>query len=649
MTKSVLYKLIRSCMIPVMVLCACIPTQGASIEITRTPNPDIWPYTGYKSETDLTACVVVRIPAEMIADYPDATISSVKVGWGTQKVSGKVTGFVRRSLQGEDICISSERTVSYSKTLYTLSFGSNGPAVGENSGDLYIGYYTVMPAGECSVPTYTYKTDMAPGMQWLGALKTDAEPKMPDSYVYEDMGTDPTDYPIIMSLMLRTTDNKYKEMAVITRAYTPACLTFNEPATGYFTVQNKGTSAISSIEMTYTAGNDSKSIEFATNIASGKSANISVPVVALNDAMHTVEITKVNGNTNGTDSKTELDLLGVSPETAAAYERRPLVELFVSEGACYSPSGINEHFIPGILDYYDYLTVIYRHLGDKFMIDNGVTEYDEDTQLYLDLMGGDKAGVYIPGMSVDRSWNGGIDPALLSKGGLGMPLPTVMFAPSIYATAMSTPTFANISVSSNYDGQGKPFTVTVNGHVATGTIGNRPLNMTLYLTESGIESDSQDFTTDEERENYGGVFVHDHVIRLQPTAMYGDPVELNADGNFSMTYELEIDPEDEWNPEEMTLVAILNRPLLADWRRSAVVNTTEVTLAESVSGISVPDTDATLTIEAVDGRIVATGADSIEVYDTNGRRIANNGLQTGLYVVRATASGRVITTKIAVK
>lgn len=639
-----------------LVLLGCIcGLQAATIKITHTPNFYIWPYTGYQnsSPVDVEAAVVVRIPRSMIEQYGNATIYSVNVGWDSMNKTGKARGFVRTAVDGPDLAVSAEKelpklTYENGDKLTSLSFGNSELTVSSVLGDadnLYIGYYTMMPKGEFSIPTDVNQSNVAEGMQWLGRLNDGADPYQAGNYDYADVSGGGA-CPIIISLTLRTTEDTYNDMAVITHTFTPACSIIDEAVTGLFHVKNTGMNDVTKLELTYTCGSKSKSISFSTSITPGQTSRVAVPVVALGAGTHTVDITKVNGKDNKSKSPVSLELLGVSKTAAAKYTRRPLIEYFVSE-AEYTVPGNYEIFKTGYYGYQDKMTLICRHMGDQFMVDNGQTEYDEDTQLALDFCDGNKMAVSVPSMMVDRSWNASVHTGLVGNGYALMPTPMPEFATPIYDAQIKVPTFADLTVNDTYTEPGKPFEITVQGNVEPDVLGDRDLNVSLWLCENDVESTGQMFRDDTERDAYDGVYSHEHLIRLQLTPMYGDALTIAADGTFTATYECELDEDGEWNADNLELIAALTRPM-AGVNDSPVVNSLAIGLKEASNSVETVEGDLCRPV-VTDGAVTVPGATGVEVYTLDGARVRNAALLPGIYVVRASAAGRPVTGKVCIK
>lgn len=637
----------------ILVSGAATASAADVVEVTHTPDCFLYPYTGYKAFERTDAVVVQRFPASMLKNYVGATVVSVKVGWGTQAENGKVRAFIRESLEGEDLRQSSDVTVTakWATGAQALTAARlKGDAYTIEAGkDLYVGYYTTMPAEEYSIPTYTNRNGVPANTQWLGRLLPDGEKYVSTSYEYGDEEGNDANL-VLMSVVLRVESGALVDIGELTHIFTPACMIYKRAANGLFTISNPGTNDISSLTLEYAGPNGTKaSYTYERTIAAGKSNRVYSPVIPVEPGVHTVTLTKVNGKDNKLAQPIELDILGVDADVASQFTRRPVAECFVSESNYTIPNTIDDFYEPGIMDFKDQFTMIYRHMGDQFMIDEGLYEYDEDTELARYYCAGDKYSIWSPSMMLDRAWNYGMRNELTSGGRFITAIPTPMFAESQYVEALKIPTFANVELSSDFEEPGKPFTITAKGRIAPGTLGDRKLNLTLYLAENNVESTSQMFRNDQESADYGGVYTHQHVIRLQFTPMFGDELKPDANGNFEMTYEAEIDPEDEWKPEDMELIAILNRPQLKDHLRCHIVNSCQVSLKGSVGSVDQVSADRLPQPVVTDGTVTVPGAQNVKVYTPGGVEVGTSGLRPGLYLVSYKVAGTTGAAKIVVK
>ena len=123
-------------------------------------------------------------------------------------------------------------------------------------------------------------------------------------------------------------------------------------------------------------------------------------------------------------------------------------------------------------------------------------------------------------------------------------------------------------------------TVEVDGDVAPGILpeGESP-RVTVYLMERDVESDSQLFWNEDEKDSYQSMYTHHNVIREILTDPEGDPI---SEGNIHTAYQTELDPT--WNADNMYLVAFVHRDGKLGGKRMHVFNSAigEITEATGI-------------------------------------------------------------------
>jgi len=129
--------------------------------------------------------------------------------------------------------------------------------------------------------------------------------------------------------------------------------------------------------------------------------------------------------------------------------------------------------------------------------------------------------------------------------------------------------------------------------------------------ERDVESDSQMFWTEKEKEQHRGNYTHANVIREILTAPEGDVV---SEGEVKATYQTWIDPT--WNPENLYLVAFVHRDGKLGNKRMQVFNTAKgnIDLADGIE-----------TVENGENEKMRN-----EIYDLCGRRVLRP--TKGLYI-----------------
>jgi hypothetical protein len=154
--------------------------------------------------------------------------------------------------------------------------------------------------------------------------------------------------------------------------------------------------------------------------------------------------------------------------------------------------------------------------------------------------------------------------------------------------------------------------VAVGGDVAPDILpdGEKP-RLTVYLMERDVESDSQLFWNEDEKEEYAGVFKHPNVIREIMTPVEG--IAIEAGGTINETVETTLDPD--WNLENLYLVAFVHRDGKLGGKHMHVFNTAEGDITEA-TGIVSP---------------LGKTEERAAIYDVSGRKVSSP--KKGLYIV----------------
>ena len=188
--------------------------------------------------------------------------------------------------------------------------------------------------------------------------------------------------------------------------------------------------------------------------------------------------------------------------------------------------------------------------------------------------------------------------------------------------------------------------IRVDGDIADGVIlDDEPLFVSLFVVEDGVESMSQLGNDDPDTKLPSeDPYIHNNVIRLQPTPMYGEQLESNS-GAFSKTFDIEVEPD--WNTENMRIVACVNRGEENGHYDKEIINAAEIPFPE---GKFIEESKADgLLVYALDGSIVVDGEySSLSVYDMTGCLVENSGLR-GCYIARVVVANGAVVFKVMVE
>lgn len=186
------------------------------------------------------------------------------------------------------------------------------------------------------------------------------------------------------------------------------------------------------------------------------------------------------------------------------------------------------------------------------------------------------------------------------------------------------PSFATINIKSEYNESTKELNVEVYGIGVNDfkEVMGEDAVLSVYLTEDGIKASQSGGSRDA---------IHNHVTRKALNDIYGGAINWNGN-TYSNKYTITLDSS--WKPENMNVVAFINRPVGNETSIDDVyVNNTETCkLGESITaGIEAPITDK------------GTGTE-VERYTVDGRKI--NKPVKGLNIIKM-SDGRTI--KVIVK
>lgn len=232
--------------------------------------------------------------------------------------------------------------------------------------------------------------------------------------------------------------------------------------------------------------------------------------------------------------------------------------------------------------------------------------------------------------------------------GLGPVLDLIFpeYVAPVYEEALARPTFVAIDMQAKYNLADMTAEIRVEGDIADGVIlDDEPLFVSLFVVEDGVESMSQLGNDDPDTKLPSeDPYIHNNVIRLQPTPMYGEQLESNS-GAFSKTFDIEVEPD--WNTENMRIVACVNRGEENGHYDKEIINAAEIPFPE---GKFIEESKADgLSVYALDGSIVVDGEySSLSVYDMTGRLVENSGLR-GCYIARVVVANGAVVFKVMVE
>lgn len=570
----------------------------------------IWEYDGLSLQFDAKVGCAIRLTRDMLAPYVGGTIISMRVGWDTSTQTGTYEGFVRKDFNSENLS-TGKKTVRYSYSDTNPGWNDMNMTsyeIPEDVDQLIVGFTTNLKKNVCAIPTlYPHYTPNSCFLWVEGDNDAEGNPNWVDM---NDKGI----LPIL--LVIKDTKGTFNYVPVINLLTDNGIQCTEEASDVIMRIKNMGSQKINNIEVTSRQGEQTWSKTITASIASGATSKIFLaPIYCFHTGDVELSITKVNNKDLANPVRHIVNTIGVPRDVANQYTRRPLVEYYESENNYRSARYYDEYVRNPVTAKRNTITFVCQHLDDQFM-----TGEDDATSLAVQLCSGDSGRVSIPAMTVDRAM--ATDNILFQMATTSTPMFDVLTqssdAQSVFNAAAGRPTFVGLNVAGTLATDGETLTVNVGGDVAPGIMPEgEKLRLTVYLMESNVESDSQLFWNENEKEEYAGVFTHPNIIREIMTPVEG--ISIEAGGTISESVETTLDSE--WNLENLYLVALVHRDGKLGGKHMHVFNTAigEITEATGIASI---------------GNEQLTTDNS--VYDLSGRKFsteANPSLKKGLYIV----------------
>lgn len=600
-----------------------------------------WFNDGYKSGQDETEMGVgVKLPAAMVSNYVGCKVIGFRIGWGNADMPGELNIFLREGhFNAPDVVTQKATVYNDSKSMkYVDNWNEikldNPYVIPENPADLCMGFYVSFPANTVSfsMSGQSARPENSIFFSFSDELEEDGVTRkwFDAHYQYP---------PVLMVAIVEIPDGKGSVIAAeITMIQSPGIQRIGELRTAYTTIRNHGTEDITSVKLHYSIGD--QSYDHVQQLGGGIAANeqkaVYLPTVALATGNTKIEISEINGKPNTYKQDITYPMLAVPVSVAAKYKSRPVAELFMSETLHYSPYYMDSLFMPTYQKHAHEVSMICHHPKDQFM-----TGEDEDSQL--------------GGLFCNFSDKGSYPSVVFNRSAMPTyPTPNTesilynilypMYAESPYTEILGRPTFASVNVETSMNQAGDELQITVSGNIAENILPEgEEMYTSVYVMEDGVKSTAQDWSDDAQKLAYGGVMVHQGIIRQRPTSVYGD--KLIAAGDYSTTYTVDIDPE-EWNTENMRVVALLHRRPNNKLFERQVINSGEVSLSTaSIHEVAADGTMVTVTVTDSRAIEVNGSTEGVSVYTIGGKSVANANLVPGIYVISTNS----IKTKVIVK
>ena len=563
----------------------------------------IWEYDGLSLDHNAKVGCAILLTKEMLTPYVGGTITGMRVGWDTSTQSGTYEAFVRKDFNSEDLT-TGKGTVKYNYSDANPGWNTINLTeyeIPEDVDQLVVGFFTNLKKDVCAIPTlYPHDTPNSCYLWVEGDNDEQGNPKWIDM---KERGI----LPIL--LIIKDSKGTFNYVPAITMLTDDGVQYTGEAGDLLMRIKNMGSVAISSIELTSRQGEETWHKSFTVSAAVGATSSIfKAPIYCFHTGDVELSITKVNKKEVATPVTRTVNIIGVPKEVASQYTRRPLVEYFESENNYRSARYYDDYVKTPVTKYASKITFICQHLDDQFM-----TGDDDATVLSLLLCDGDSSKVSIPAMSIDRA---------MSTDNISYQYnfsPTPMFdvlvnatdAQNAFAAATKVPTFVGLTIGGELAEDNETMTAKVEGNIAEGILPEgEQARLTVYLMERDVDSDSQLFWNEKEKEQYNGNVTHPNVIREILTPLEGMPL---AEGDFEKTLQTLLDPN--WDIDNLYLVGIVHRDGKLGGKRMHVFNTAKGNIVDATGIVTIEHSP--LNIEH-------------SVYDLTGRKVAKP--TNGIYI-----------------
>lgn len=561
-------------------------------------NDYIYEMDGISLSFDARVGVGIKLTREMFKDYIGGSIEAIRVGWDDRKSMAKYECFIRQTHFNNETLAKGSGTVKFGWNEIELDEPLPLPDVDT----LCVGFYTDLKKDVCSIPKF-YPTGK-PNSCFLfnGEMTEDNQEIWYDS---RSMG--------VMPIMIKIVDKtgQFSNLIEVTSVLNDVIVPNEVESAAFFTIANKGSNDINTLEVTSQMGEQTKAfnVQLSRTIGVGSSQKIMLPVYCFGTGETQVKFTKVNNQEPKQVKSKTLNIVGVPEKVSENYVHRPILEFFTSENSYQHPSYFDDLFMTGYEPFKDYMTLICQHTDDKFMIGDP----DEAILLQLGLANNDSMKIFIPDMALNRTAYV-CSPINLEGTPYHYGVIYPDFVADYYTNVITRPTFASVNVEASLNDAKDKVQIKVNGDIAANVLPEgEHLHLTVYLMENQVESTDQQFWDDKEGIQLGNKYVHYNVIRENLTGLWGNKLDV-ANGTYTM--EFATDVYDDYNKENLSVIAFLSRGDQNAHLERNVINSAETAVKQSETGIEHITTE--------------TAKKNAVWYDLGGRRVQQPA--KGIYI-----------------
>ncbi|MDY4019497.1 MAG: Omp28-related outer membrane protein [Prevotella sp.] len=593
------------------VLCATTLTMGVA---AQQPTIRLGYCNGDKisssliSQNDPTGndqlCAAILIKKETLEKYEGDTIYQISFA-NEEKAGSFMTVFIKTDLQSTGGTV--QNITNHKEGWNDVKL--NKPYVIKADKDIYIGYVSYPSADEVNtkrILSFEREPGGTPGVNWYG---------INGQWWVVDSRT--IDYDLCIRAYVK--GKKYPSLDLgLDRVSNYDIVRQNTPTTLDMQVTNYGVSEVTgfTLEAQYKgetfATADVKDIKLPHNeMTKVKIPNLVFPLV--NNIDFNVVITKINGGADEDASdNTRPSYVYVMPENA---EPQPITILFeeFTSGQGIEPQQADSVYGISCRDRNDVIWVKH-HVSDALALP------EESPYAWFF----DNNATFTPAVMVNRQAFENTEtrgPALF--------IPYNEYVTEMFDVMYKIPSFATLDVNVTRNLQTGKATAKVNiNSQVTEMPHQKSLRLTVYAVEDQVKMPGSDYA-------------ENGIIRKIVNGTWGTVVDL-SNYTYSEDFTFDIDPS--WKADDMRIVAFLNNYDYTDPLNSPVYNSAEARLA--TSGISVINDDSNARLLTFSNRrFVVPAGYTVAVYDASGRKVANDNLKRGVYVVRVTGNDKAFTYK----
>lgn len=405
------------------------------------------------------------------------------------------------------------------------------------------------------------------------------------------------------------------------------------------TVKNMGACPVNDFRLTYKIGNaEPVDVKVDAAIANYENYKFTVENISVQEEGTLpvmVTVSAPNGNTDEYTDNNELTSQILC--TDQFVDRKVLLEHFTTAACGNCPAA--HKMLEEALGDNERVIWVAHHAG--YGTDDFTTQADQE-YLWLYNQGNT---IYAPAIMFDRT-------NMSEYGALGyggVPAPGPAFSPgkitlqNALEASLNSPAFVTVNIDKTYNEETRKLTLTVSGKTLGGDLPGENIRLNVFLTEDGLIANQA---------GGGFEYVHNHVMRANLSAIWGDPVTF-TDGQYTKTYTKPLNSK--WEAKNMRVIAFLANYDKTSPNNCNVYNAEAVYLSPQSDGI---DQVASPSVHLYpEGRTVYIDGeyDRLIVYSTNGAQVLtitegdHFSLDEGLYLITALTHNRVENHKILIQ